>query len=105
MTGESLREGAFPDRCPHCRGSSHSFQPDVLGRGAGCLLGPCGGCFTHQGLCARDGSSSGQAGTTRSQLNNGPPRAPHARDAQPQPLGVLQPRIEELLSTSSTGAR
>lgn len=49
---------AFLDWCPQRRGSSHSFQPDVLGWGAGSLLGPCEGCFTHQSLCTRDGSSS-----------------------------------------------
>lgn len=55
--GNLSRREAFPDWCPHCWGSSHSFQPDVLGQGAGCSLGPCEGRFTHEGLCAGDSSS------------------------------------------------
>lgn len=39
-------KGAFPGWCPHCWGSSHSFQPDVLGQGAGHSLRPCRGCFS-----------------------------------------------------------
>lgn len=46
----------FPGWCPHCWGSSHSFQPDVLVQGAGHSLRPCKGCFTHKGLCTGNGA-------------------------------------------------
>lgn len=45
----------FPGWCPHCWGSSHSFQPDVLGQGARHSLRPCKGSFTLKGSCTGDG--------------------------------------------------
>lgn len=40
----------FPGWCPHCQGSSHSFQPDVLGQGAGHSLS-CAEDVSPKGLC------------------------------------------------------
>lgn len=104
----------FPDWCPHCQGSSHSFQPDVLGRGAGHSLEPCEGCFNSRGFVRRGRQLLGRAGAAPAapssrgagsaglapsthQLNKRPPRAPHAWEAQPQPLRLLQPRVPERL--------
>lgn len=48
--------------CPHCWGSSHSFQPDVLGQGTGHSLRLCKGCFTTRAHALGTGLV-GRAGT------------------------------------------